>query len=294
MNKFRDLMVDKIEDSKIILVGLPYDESCSVGSGAKEAPMTLRKLSAHLPAYTMDGQSIEECKIFDFGDIESCNNYHHNVYNKLKDIFTYHKFPLFLGGDHSVSIPIQKLFYEYCIKNNYEPVIIHLDAHPDICDFYDDSYYSHACTIKRAIDNGYDTNNINLLGIRGYEKQEVEYFNNHPEIKVFTASFINEYGFDDILAYLINKYNDPKYLIYLSYDIDINDPSFAPGTGTPEAFGINSYQLMKFIKELFKNLNIGAMDLVEISPKLDINDITSWLGLKTLYEIFGIFCEVKK
>lgn len=294
MNKFRDLIVDKIEESKIILVGLPYDKSCSVGSGAKYAPMTLRKLSAHLPAYTMDGKSIEKCKIFDFGDIKPCKNYHQNVYNKLKDIFTFEKFPLFIGGDHSVSIPTQKLFYEYCKKNNLEPVIIHLDAHPDICDYYDNSYYSHACTIKRAIDNGYDTNNINLIGIRGYEKQEVDYFNSHPEIKVFSANYINNNGFGDVIDYLSNKYNDPKYSIYLSYDIDINDPAFAPGTGTPEAFGINNYELIKFIKDLFKHLNIAAMDLVEISPKLDNNDITSWLGLKTIYEIFGILSEERK
>ena len=82
-------------------------------------------------------------------------------------------------------------------------------------------------------------------------------------------------------------------MIYLSYDIDINDPSFAPGTGTPEAFGINSYELICFIKNLFINLNIGAMDLVEISPKLDNNNITSWLGIKTLYEVFEILSEVK-
>lgn len=77
-------------------------------------------------------------------------------------------------------------------------------------------------------------------------------------------------------------------MIYLSYDIDANDPSFAPGTGTPEAFGLNSNELMLFIKELFINLPIKAMDIVEVSPPLDSNDITSWLSLKTLYEIFEI------
>ena len=294
MNKFRDLIVNNIEDSKVIFVGLAYDKSCSVGVGARFTPNVLRDLSKYLPPFTMNGKSVEQCKIYDYGDIKSCKNYHDVVYNKLKDIYNYGKFPLFVGGDHSVSIPTQKLFLEHCKKNNLEPVIIHLDAHPDICDYYDNSYYSHACTNKRAIDNGYQTDCINLIGIRGYEKQEVEYFDKHPEIKVFNASSINEKGFEYILEYLINTYKDPKYLIYLSYDIDINDPSFAPGTGTPEAFGVNSYELIKFIKALFYNLNIGAMDLVEISPILDNNNITSWLGLKTLYEIFGILSEVKK
>lgn len=294
MNKFRDLIVDNINDAKIIFVGLPYDKGCSVGRGSRFTPRNLRKLSYHLPPFTMDGMSIEKCKIFDIGDIKSCKNYHNVVYKKLNGIFEYGKFPLFIGGDHSVSIPTQKLFLEHCKKNNYEPVIIHLDAHPDICDYYDNSYYSHACTIKRAIDNGYSTECINLIGIRGFEKQEVEFLDKHQEIKVFTSSFVNEFGFEQVLDYLVNKYSDSKYLIYLSYDIDINDPAFAPGTGTPEAFGVNSTLLIKFIKELYKKLNIGAMDLVEISPKLDNNDITSWLGLKTLYEIFEILCEGDK
>lgn len=293
MKKFRDLIVDKIEEASVLLIGLPYDKGCSVGTGAKFTPDNLRKLSYHLPPYSMNGKSLDKVKIFDFGNIESCKNYHDVVYKNLSSIYSYNKFLLFIGGDHSVSIPTQKLFLEYCKANKLEPVIIHLDAHPDICDYYDDSYYSHACTIKRAIDNGCKTENINLIGIRGYEKQEVEYLNVHKEIKVFNASFINENGFDNILEYLINKYNNPNYLIYLSYDIDINDPSFAPGTGTPEAFGINSYDLICFIKKLFSNLNIGAMDLVEISPKLDNNNITSWLGLKSLYEIFEILSEVK-
>ena len=84
-----------------------------------------------------------------------------------------------------------------------------------------------------------------------------------------------------------NKYNN-DYCIYLSYDIDINDPSFAPGTGTPEAFGPTSRMVLELILGLFNNLNIKAFDIVEVSPVLDSNDITSWLALKTLYEVFNI------
>ena len=115
MNKFRDLIVNDINEAKVILVGLPYDESCSVGVGASKAPNTLRDLSKHLPPFTMNGKSIKECKIYDYGNIESCENYHFVVEEKLKDIYSYNKFPLFIGGDHSVSIPIQKNFFNYLI-----------------------------------------------------------------------------------------------------------------------------------------------------------------------------------
>lgn len=294
MNKFRDLIVENIEEAKLVLVGLPYDGSCSVGKGASIAPKTLRDLSGYLPAYTMDKESIEDFKIYDFGDIEVSNDYHCKVEKITKLVFELNKFPLFLGGDHSVSIPLQKNFIELSKKKGLTPVIIHIDAHPDICDVYDDSKFSHACTNMRTIENGCETCNINLIGIRGFEKQEVEYFKMHKEINLYLASEINEKGFEYIIEELITKYSDPKYVCYLSYDIDANDPSFAPGTGTPEAFGLDSYKLMKFIKTLFKKLNIAAMDIVEVSPPLDVNNITSWLALKTLYEIFAVLNEKLK
>lgn len=287
-NKFRDLIVDNIEQAKIILVGLPFDEGCSCGKGASLAPDVIRKLSGFLPPLTMDGNLIKDAKIFDYGDIIPASNYFEKIKNQISPLFATNKFLLSIGGDHSVSIPLQESFYQYWSKQNKVPVIIHIDAHPDICGEYDGSENSHACTNRRAIDHGYLTEHINLIGIRGFEEQEVEYFTEHPEILVYKASTINKIGYEVLLKTLILKYQDPKYVIYLSYDIDANDPSFAPGTGTPEAFGLDSYQLMLFIKQLFVNLSIKAMDIVEVSPPLDNNDITSWLALKTIYEILEI------
>ena len=85
---------------------------------------------------------------------------------------------------------------------------------------------------------------------------------------------------------MIKEKHDKKAVYYLSFGIDAIDPSYAPVTGTPEAFGLTPLQMREFFKEVFTNLNVMAMDLVEISPLLDVNDITSWLGLKLLYEIF--------
>lgn len=288
-NIFRGLTVNKMEEANIVLVGIPYDQGCSCGSGAHKAPDVIRNLSSFLPPLTMDGKEIKNIKIFDNGNVDVRTPL---FYEKLESyasfVFELGKFPLFIGGDHSISISLEKAFLRYAKEQSKVPVIIHIDAHPDICDIYHDSSYSHACPNRRAIDNGYQPQNIVMVGIRGFEKQEVEYFEKHPEIKVYLASFLNEGGYQEALTEIKERFNDDKYMIYLSYDIDANDPSFAPGTGTPEAFGLNSYELMKFIKELFTTLPIFAMDIVEVSPELDCNDITSWLALKTLYEIFEI------
>ena len=287
-NYFRGLLTNNILNSDVIITGIPYDEGCSVGKGASLAPLKIKELSSFLPPLSMDGDLLTSLKLFDNGNIEVCENYFDVLYKKASEVFNYNKFPIFIGGDHSITIPLQQAFYDHCKENNKTPVIIHLDAHPDICDFYDDSKYSHACTNKRSIDYGYEKENVVMVGIRGFEEQEVIYFKENPEIKVYTANDCYKLSIQEIINQISKKYNDEKYAIYLSYDIDINDPSFAPGTGTPEAFGLTSKMVLELILGLFTNLNIKAFDIVEVSPTLDCNDITSWLALKTMYEVFKV------
>ena len=229
-NYFRGLLTSSLEDSNVTLTGIPYDEGCSCGSGASEAPQRLRELSSFLPPLSMDGDLLTNIKLFDFG---------------------------------------------------------HLDAHPDICDVYDGSIYSHACTNRRSIDYGYKPENVVLVGIRGFEAQEIEYFSKHPELKVYTTNLCYELGIKEVVNQLKEKFDD-RYAIYLSYDIDINDPSYAPGTGTPEAFGLGSRMVLELVLGLIENLPVKAFDIVEVSPNLDCNDITTWLALKTIYEVFKV------
>lgn len=284
---FRGLLTQDVDLANITLTTIPYDEGCSCGLGASKAPDKMRELSSFLPPLTMNGILLNKTKLYDFGNIEICKNYFKKVKEEASKRFSLDKFPIFIGGDHSVSIPLQEAFFDYCIENNKIPAIIHLDAHPDICDFYDGSKLSHACTNRRSIDYGYKTENITMIGIRGFEAEEVEYLNEHKELKVYTANICYECGIQNIINDLKNKFSN-DYAIYLSYDIDINDPCFAPGTGTPEAFGLTSKMVLELLLAIFENLNIRAFDIVEVSPQLDVNDITSWLALKTLYEIFNI------
>ena len=281
---FRGLMIDQMEKADVILTGIPYDLGCSCGKGASFAPQVIRELSSYLPPLTMDGKIIET-KIYDNGDVKEFDQ----IEKVSKFVFEQNKFSLFIGGDHSVTIPLQKAYLENINKQGLIPAVIHIDAHPDICDFYDGSKLSHACTNRRTLDNGLKDENLTMIGIRGYEEQEVEFFQKHPDISVYQASYINENGIEKMLDESIRKNQGKR--VYLSYDIDANDPSFAPGTGTPEALGLNSWVLLKVIKTLFEKLDIKAFDIVEVSPKLDNNNITSWLALKTLYEILPIIKE---
>ncbi len=283
--EFRDLLAENIESSDILLCGVPCDKNASVGKGASLAPQVLRELSYDLPALDMIGNLLKS-KIYDLGDYEADDTFEkladslYNDFYKIDD-----KFHLIFGGDHSIAIASEKAFYKRCLEKGKEPVIIHIDAHPDICDEYHGSKYSHACPIKRAIDLGYKDRNVTLVGIRGFEAEEIETFKKHPFIDVFKAVDVNKLGIESLLLLLNSKYKDDKYEIHISYDIDANDPSFAPGTGTPEAFGLASIDILNLVTGLIERSNVTSLEIVEVAPPLDVNNITSWLALKTVYEI---------
>ncbi|MBQ3001718.1 MAG: agmatinase [Bacilli bacterium] len=296
-NFFRGLLTSNINDAKVILSSISFDMGCSCGTGAKDAPNTLRMLSSYLPPFSMTGYDLRKAKIYDYGELttnitlEKTKEFHDHIAKKAHELYEMNKVNIFFGGDHSISIGTQKAFIKYATENNKIPVIIHLDAHPDICNEYDGSIYSHACTNMRALENGLNAKNLALIGIRGYEECEVELLNNNKEIKVYTAKFLNDQNIRYAVEEIIRLYDNPKYLVYISYDIDCNDPAFAPGTGTPEAFGLDSNSVLFIIRSLVKHLNVKAMDFVEISPKLDTNNITSWLALKSLYEVLETYIK---
>ncbi|MEG1565710.1 MAG: arginase family protein [Bacilli bacterium] len=288
---FRGLLTTDLSAADVTITGIPFDKNASIGKGASLAPDHIRELSVMIPPLSMEGYIINKIKLFDNGNI--LDEDFSKIKEKANNLYNNKKFNIVLGGDHSISIPLEQAFYDYALSIGKEPVIIHIDAHPDICDVYEDNKFSHACPNKRSLDYGYKDENVTLIGIRGVEEQEALLFQNHPEIDVFKTTDVKTLGPDRLVQYLKGKYSNPKYIVYLSYDIDANDPSFAPGTGTPEPFGLTNFEVLDIILGLFKNLNIGTFDIVEVSPKLDTNDITSYLAIKTLYEVLYLL-QLKK
>ena len=293
MNEFRDLMAKSEEEANVFLCGVPYDKNASVGKGASLAPKVMRELSYDLPALDMLGNNLTKVKIADLGDFDGDNfeNLKKNIEEKLLSKDGFH---VILGGDHSIAIASERAFFDDCIRRGKTPVIIHMDAHPDICDVYDGSKYSHACPIFRALEYGYKDENITMVGIRGFEAQEIETFKKHPKVDVFKSFDIKKLGVEALLTLLVSKYRDSKYEVYFSYDIDANDPAYAPGTGTPEAFGLTNFETVAILTGLIANLNVTCLDIVEVAPPLDVNNITSWLALKSLYEVFHTLIESNK
>jgi agmatinase len=279
-------LVEDLSVADIVLLGIPFDENCSCGEGTRFAPDKLRELSGYLPPVTENGEIIF-AKLFDFGNVdkeESIEFFFKKVATKAFEVISSGKFPIFLGGDHSVSIPLKQAFAKF--HQGKRIGIIHFDAHADICDIYDDSKLSHASVNARALETGFKDSDIMMVGIRSFEIQELSFLENHPH-QVLLASQLDSLKETGIANEIITYFASFD-AIYLSVDIDVLDPAYAPGTGTPEAGGLSSRRLINIIRKLVQQLPIKAMDLVEISPPRDVNDITSWAGLKLLLEVFSI------
>ncbi|MCI8647342.1 MAG: agmatinase [Firmicutes bacterium] len=282
---------EKKEDAKVYIMGVPFDNAVSLNKGAAKAPERLRSLSVDLSDVTEDFLPVKEGILYDFGDIHAeldWERHFDDVRKKAETVFQTGGFPLFIGGDHSVTIPLQKAFADYYAGKKIG--IIHFDAHYDLCPSYDGHKWSHACTEARALEDVCSGKDLSFVGIRVAELTELELMKRHPGIQTLRAADVYERGPKAIAEELVRAYENYD-AVYLTLDIDVLDPAFAPGTGTPVAGGLSSRELIEIFKILIRKAPIKAMDLVEVAPPLDINDITAWAALRIIHEVFGRFSE---
>ncbi|MCC5911390.1 MAG: agmatinase [Clostridiaceae bacterium] len=283
-----ELYTNDIETSNIAILGIPFDGAVSNAKGAAEAPDKIRELSRILPPITEEGILLKDFKVYDHENVEinlDWEKYFKSVEKEARALLESDKFCLFLGGDHAVSIPLETAFSK--VHRNQKIGVIHFDSHPDIIDTYDGHPWSHACTQRRALElKNIKPEGLTFIGLRSYMEEELEFFEKHPEIKIIGAREVYKKGIEYVLEIVKDRYKNYDK-IYITLDIDVLDPAFAPGTGTPEAGGLSTRELIELVREMVLTLPVQAMDIVEVSPRLDSSDITSWAALKIIYEVFG-------
>ncbi|MCQ4637587.1 agmatinase [Anaerovorax odorimutans] len=277
------------EDAKVCIMGIPFDNATSLNKGTMYGPDTLRRLSIDLSDITESFKPLKDEILYDIGDIQidlNWERYYKTVEEEAYRLMADDQFCLFLGGDHSVTIPLHKAFGKWQKKKNKDARIgiIHFDAHYDLCDEYDGHKWSHASTEARALDDVIKGEDLHFLGIRVAEKAELDTIKRNPGIKTITALDIFQKGY--LWAYKELEAHFKDYdAVYFTLDIDVLDPAFAPGTGTPVAGGISSRDLIELFKLMLEGLPVKAMDIVEVAPPLDVNDITSWAALRIIHEL---------
>lgn len=262
------------KESDIVIVGVPMDYTVSFKPGTRFGPQAIRTASLGLEEYSVYlDRNLKEKKYYDFGDlILPYGNVKRSldiIGNAAKDILDDGKKPLFLGGEHLISAPIIGEVYK---KYGDDLVVLHFDAHTDLRTEFFGEENSHATVLRKASEF---VNNKNMyhFGIRSGIKEEFEFSYKNTNMFLF-----------DVVEPLKSVLEDIKSKpIYVTWDIDVLDPAYAPGTGTPEPGGISSKEALEAI-HILKDLNVVGMDLVEVSPDYDHSGITSILAAKLIRE----------
>ncbi|MGI6766882.1 MAG: agmatinase [Lentihominibacter sp.] len=279
------------EEAKVCIMGIPFDNAVSLNKGAAHAPAVIRSMSVDMSDAAENMTVIAPELLYDFGDIHPIldwEKYFSDVYAKALHLFQTGAFPLFIGGDHSVTIPLHKAFAKH--YKGKKTGVIHFDAHYDLCPEYDGHKWSHACTEARALEGVCEPDDLTFVGIRVAEEAELELIAERPGITTYRAVDVYELGSKTIAGKLAEKY---KYYdaVYLTLDIDVLDPAAAPGTGTPVAGGLSNRELIEIFRRIIRSLPIKAMDIVEVAPTLDANNITAWAAIRIIHEVFSMFSE---
>jgi len=283
---FRLPVIKDINKLDFCICGVPWDGGTTNRPGARHGPREVRNASSlirtHHPISLKS--PYDKFNIADIGDcpvnpidLQDSLDRIKKFFQKIKENRT---IPLSIGGDHLVSLPILRALAEH------KPVgLFQFDSHSDTWDTYFGGHkYTHGTPFRRAIEeNLVDPKKYIMLGIRGslYDPEDMRWAK-EKGVTVITIDEFYNMGFANTMKLVNDILGDTP--TYLTFDIDGIDPTFAPGTGTPEVGGFSVRESQLIIRALNKINFIGA-DVVEVSPPFDLNNMTSLVGATMAFEI---------
>jgi guanidinopropionase len=284
--------LDEAADVDIGIVGIPWDGGTTNRPGPRHAPRQMRDQSSMVRRMHQTSHIVpyDLANVADLGD---CSVNPASVDDSLKRVETHFKKlvskgikPLSAGGDHLCSLPVLRAV------GAKKPVgMIHFDAHTDLYDGYFGGFkYTHGTPFKRAIEEGVlDPKRTVQIGIRGsmYDLDDIAY-GEKLGVRIIRIEEAMEKGPKAIMAEARKVVGDGE--TYVSFDIDMLDPVYAPGTGTPEIGGFTTFQAQQMLREL-RGLNIVGADVVEVSPPFDPSGLTAYAGVTMMFEILCAMAE---
>jgi agmatinase len=272
--------------AQVGVLGVPFDNATSFRKGASFAPAKIRDITPHVAASTEEGSRLTGLRVRDYGDVEidlNWERYFAAVEARAAQVLR-HPFALFLGGDHSVTIPLVNAFSKV-VTGRFG--VVHFDAHPDLMDEFEGHPWSHACTERRVLElPNVEPRHLAFVGLRSWLSDEVAFLADHPQIGVHSARDVYRRGIEAVAKDVVAQLQGVD-AVYLTLDIDGLDPAYAPGTGTPEAGGLSTRELLELLRLVFARLPVRALDIVEVAPPLDCADVTSVAAVKVIYEVLG-------
>jgi guanidinopropionase len=280
------LEAPKIKEVDIGIIGVPWDSGTTNRPGPRHGPRQLRDASTMIRAqHPVSGvRPYEKLNCADLGDV-SINPA--DIEDSMNRITSFYKKviekgikPLTAGGDHLTSLPVLR-----AVADKGPLGMIHFDSHTDLFhSYFDGTMFTHGTPFRRAVEeNLLDPKRVIQIGIRGtqYDREDLD-FADSVGIRVVKIEELFDRGIADVMAEAREIVGEQE--TYISYDIDFIDPAFAPGTGTPEVGGPNSYEALKVVREL-TGVKIVAADMVEVSPPFDPSSNTAFLGVSVMFEL---------
>ena len=284
----------RVAEVQIGLIGVPWDSGTTNRPGPRHGPRQLRDLSTMIRAENgaTGVRPFELCNCADLGDVAPNPADLNDSMARVTDFYWRVRkagiLPLTAGGDHLTSLPVLR-----ALAADAPVGMIHFDSHTDLFhSYFGGTMYTHGTPFRRAVEEDLlDPKRVVQIGIRGttYDREDRD-FAKSVGIRVIPIEEFHARGVADVMAEAREIAGQGP--TYVSYDIDFVDPAFAPGTGTPEVGGPNSYQALQVVRELAGVDIIGA-DMVEVSPPFDQSGGTAFLGASILFELLCVMAKGK-
>ncbi|MFX1293384.1 MAG: agmatinase [Promethearchaeota archaeon] len=286
-------------DTEFVITGIPFDAtSTSPRAGMKQGPIAIRNAFQYFSLLTELGIDIFKKKIFDIGDIEVYPSLIEETITSIEETLTHilslnqkkPPIPIILGGDHFITYPVIRAILK-SYPENFGIVIF--DAHVDLYDkWLFKEQFAHCTVFHRILDiPSLEKNNLLFIGTRDVDYEEAKFLNENSINPLYSHSILKG-NLESILTQRFQSFLDRDIEnIYISIDIDVLDPSAAPGTGYPIPGGLTYRQLWNCLQTLTEHFKVIGFDLVEVCPPYDSSELTSITAARIIMELLGFIIK---
>ncbi len=271
------------QPADVVVAGIPYDGSAVYRKGAALAPETIRGMSPVMPPVTEEAHLLTGLCVMDIGDLDAGKDIETGWMDPMQRLAEIppEAFLTVLGGDHCTAIST------LAAQARRHPglSVLWVDAHPDLCDFSRGGRWTCGCALRRALEaSGIEPSRVVIAGGRDYDPEELEFIKANNVLLVSAAEIARDP--EGSVKKIAGRLAGAK--VHISFDIDALDPAFAPGTEIPSAGGLSTRQALELLRGATAQSRLVGLDVVEVSPPFDENDITTLAALKLIFEVWGM------